>query len=212
MCYNTKQSRKAEDLKKRRNSKISAVSEELVLFSGVFNGFTFPKTPVITNLNPDEIQLFHWGLIPPWAKSNEIRKNTLNARIETISDKPSFNHQRDHRCLILADSFYEWKHLGGKGNPKQKYEIGIPNWDLFTFAGIWPEWTNQKGEQLKTYSIVTTEAKGIMEDIHNSKLRMPVILPPRVEKDWLVGKDEKEFKDLGVELIAKTANLQTSLF
>ena len=197
MCYQTKQSKGEKALQKRFKAKLKNIVDSPKVTSLNFNGFDFPKTPVITNLDSSSIQLFNWGLIPSWSQDIEIRKHTLNARVETLDEKPSFQNHINHRCLVLADGFYEWQWLDGKGRKKQKYEIGIENNELFAFAGIWSEWdNNDTGETIQTYSILTTEAQGIMRDIHNSKLRMPVILKPEDESQWLEGKKVEPLYDL----------------
>lgn len=155
-----------------------------------YNGFTFPKTPVIANDKPGLIQLFNWGLMPSWAKDETFRKNTLNARFETLGEKPSFKPYMQNRCLVLANGFYEWQWLDPKGRKKQKYLITLENNDAFAFAGIWSKWANRDtGEILNTYSIITLPATGLMAEIHNSKLRMPFILKTENERKWLGGKD-----------------------
>ncbi|MFZ4796227.1 MAG: SOS response-associated peptidase [Bacteroidia bacterium] len=202
MCFHSKQGKDAQSLEKRFNAKLK--NKDLVVNSERFNGFTFPKTPVITNVNKQEIQFFNWGLIPSWAKDEQFRANTLNARIETISELPSFKNNVKNRCLILVDGFYEWKWLDVKGKEKQQYLISLPNDELFAFAGIYSEWTNKNtGELLQTYSIVTTEANSFMAKIHNTKKRMPVILTPENEYDWLnETKNLKEFKSCNIDLKA----------
>lgn len=155
-----------------------------------YNGFTFPKTPVIANDKPGLIQLFNWGLMPSWAKDETFRKNTLNARFETLGEKPSFKPYMQNRCIVLANGFYEWQWLDPQGKKKQKYLITLENEEAFAFAGIWSKWANRDtGEILNTYSIITLPATGLMAEIHNSKLRMPFILKTENEKKWLGGKD-----------------------
>ena len=123
----------------------------------VYNGFQHPKTPIITNQKTDTIQLYNWGLIPFWAKDDGIKKNTLNARMETIHEKPSFRNVVKNRCLILADGFYEWQWLDEKGKKKQKYELTLPENQAFAFAGLWSEWVDKStGEIRYTYTILTT--------------------------------------------------------
>jgi putative SOS response-associated peptidase YedK len=152
------------------------------------SGFNFPKMPVITNQHPNQIQAFQWGLIPSWVKTGEeaqgIRQYTLNARSETVLTKPSFrNAIRHRRCLVPADGFYEWREFQGKKYP---YFINRQDRDIFSFAGIWEEWVDAStGELVKTYSILTTEANALLQQIHNTKKRMPVILPRNSEKPWL---------------------------
>ena len=150
------------------------------------------------------IQPFTWGLIPFWSKDNTIQQYTLNAKIETLAEKPSFKHSINKRCLVIADGFYEWQWLDPKGKNKQKYIITLPDNGLFAFGGIWSEWVNKAtGEIINTYSIVTTQANELMCEIHNSKKRMPVILTPEFEQAWLGGTNTKEFEQIEIELFAQ---------
>jgi putative SOS response-associated peptidase YedK len=127
MCFHSQQSQSAQTLEHRFNAKF----ENSSLFKpGIYNGFQFPKTPVITHKDPHTIQLFQWGLIPFWAKDDSIKKNTLNAGIETIAQKPVFRNSVNNKCLILADGFFEWQWLDENSNSyrrqKQKYLLTIP--------------------------------------------------------------------------------------
>lgn len=201
MCFFSRQSKKAVELEQRFNAKI----ENLHAFesSNYINGFDFPKTPVIINSDVSVIKHFQWGLIPSWAKDDSIKKYTLNAKIESLNEKPSFRNSVNKRCLVIADGFYEWQWLDPKGKSKQQYLITLPNDELFSFGGIWSEWTdNNTGEIMNTYSIVTTEANDLMSRIHNSKKRMPLILNKENENDWLSKKPVLEFRKLNVELRA----------
>lgn len=212
MCYNTKQTRQAAQLEERFAAQIVNVQDRSLVTNKIFNGFEFPKTAVILNESPQKIQLINWGLVPSWSANDEIKKMTLNAKIETLDEKPSFKHHKTHRCLVIADGFYEWQWLDSKGKKKQKYTIELIDRSLFAFAGVWDAWLNPlSGKYHKTYSIVTTEAQGIMRDIHNSKLRMPIILSPAQEKSWLSGEDCMQFANPNLELLASTENYQTSL-
>jgi putative SOS response-associated peptidase YedK len=185
MCFHSKQTKKAIELEHRFRAKFE---NESAYTPSIFNGFQFPKTPVIANDRPETIAMFNWGLIPSWAKDKEIRKNTLNARIETIAEKPSFRSYVKQRCLILVDGFYEWQWLDEKGKQKQKYEIGMPDDSAFALAGIWSDWLDKEtGELMRTYAVLTTEANELMSRIHNSKKRMPVIIHPSNENEWLHG-------------------------
>ena len=125
---------------------------------------------------------FHWGLVPFWAKDISIGNKMINARAETISEKPSFrNAFKKRRCLILADGFYEWK--GEKGR-KQPMFITSPDRKPFAFAGLWETW-NKKGDQNSDYkscTIITTQASESVRGIHH---RMPVILTSKVYEPWL---------------------------
>jgi putative SOS response-associated peptidase YedK len=192
MCFFYALSKDAQSLKNRYQLKFefefelqSDVPAEPIYYA---SGFDFPKMPVITNDHPDQIQGFHWGLIPSWVKSpteaTEIRSHTLNARSDTIFTKPSFRHAiRRQRCLVPADGFYEWRLFEGQKYP---YFIYLKSKEIFSLAGIWEEWTDRStGEIIKTFSILTTEANPLLEKIHNTKKRMPVILPQHLELNWL---------------------------
>ncbi|MEI6820514.1 MAG: SOS response-associated peptidase [Bacteroidota bacterium] len=198
MCFNTRQSKRQEQLEKRFNAKMSKLKQYNISIQ--FNGFQHPLTPVIANTEADTIQLFNWGLIPHWAKDDTIRKHTLNARIETINQKPSFRDASKNRCLVLIDGFYEWQWLDPKGKNKQKYLITRPDDEAFALAGLWNQWTDKTtGEILNTYTILTKEANKLMAEIHNSQKRMPVVLSQKNEMDWLTG---KEVSTEDIELIA----------
>ena len=201
MCFFSRQSKKAVELENRFNAKIE--NQKFFESSNYINGFEFPKTSVIANGDTSLIKQFQWGLIPSWAKDDSIRKYTLNAKIETLKEKPSFRNSVNKRCLIIADGFYEWQWLDPKGKSKQQYLITMPNEELFSFGGIWSEWTDKHtGEILNTYSVVTTEANELMSKIHNSKKRMPLILTKEKEEDWLSSKPINEFRKVDVELKA----------
>ena len=125
---------------------------------------------------------FHWGLVPFWAKDISIGNKMINARAESVADKPSFrNAFKKRRCLILADGFYEWK--GQKGD-KQPMFITLPDKKPFAFAGLWETWNDKDAPDsiYKSCTIITTQASGSMRDIHH---RMPVILKPQIYETWL---------------------------
>jgi putative SOS response-associated peptidase YedK len=188
MCFHTKQKKDVTALENRFKARFEAPSDYVPDESEDYNGFTYPQTPVITQQAVDKIQLFHWGLLPDWTQDISFRKNTLNAKIETIHEKPSFRNYVQNRCLILVDGFYEWQWRDEKGKNKQKYLITTPDDGPFAFAGIWNAWTDRNtGTRLHTYSILTTEANALMSVIHNSKKRMPFVLRPEEEAAWLNG-------------------------
>jgi putative SOS response-associated peptidase YedK len=124
---------------------------------------------------------FHWGLVPFWAKDTAIGNRMINARAETVAEKPSFkNAFKKRRCLIIADGFYEWK--GPKGQ-KQPMFITLPDKKPFAFAGLWETWGKKDQETLyKSCTIITTEACEALRDIHH---RMPVIFKPEAYESWL---------------------------
>lgn len=191
MCYQTKITKQKEEISERFNAEIAALNAyEPMAFC---NAFEHPKTPVITNTLPNKIQLFNWGLIPNWSQDESIQNYTLNARIETLTEKKSFKDVIQNRCLILADGFYEWQWRNKNGSKKEKYLITLPNQELFAFAGIYTEWTNFDNIKINSYSIITTQANELMREIHNTKQRMPVILKKQDEQNWLKGKNYQDF-------------------
>ncbi|HRP53334.1 MAG TPA: SOS response-associated peptidase, partial [Fluviicola sp.] len=110
----------------------------------------------------------------------------LNAKSETLHEKPAFKNVQHQRCLVIADAFYEWQWLDSKGKEKQKYELTMPPNELFAFAGIWSDWINPvTHEKRSTYAILTAEANELMQKIHNTKKRMPLIVAREHEDAWL---------------------------
>ncbi len=135
---------------------------------------------VIPEETPQQAQLFHWGLVPFWAKDPKIGNRLINARAETIAKKPAFRTPfKKHRCLVLADGFYEWDKKGAKRLP---YRVVLKNEKPFAFAGVYDYWKDEKGKELKTFAIITTDANKLISKIHD---RMPVILSKKDEKIWL---------------------------
>ncbi|MBC8120901.1 MAG: SOS response-associated peptidase [Gemmatimonadaceae bacterium] len=120
-----------------------------------------------------------WGLVPSWSKDPAIGARMINARAETVAEKPSFRSAlRSRRCLVVADGFYEWKKVEGK---KQPYHIRLVDSEVFAFAGLW-ERSGKAGEELETCTIITTAANELMIGIHE---RMPVILETADYERWL---------------------------
>jgi putative SOS response-associated peptidase YedK len=135
-------------------------------------------TAVVEEDEKRKLEMLCWGLIPSWAKDPAIGNKMINARAETVSEKPSFRSAfKKRRCLILADGFYEWKKTD---DGKQPYHIKMQDGSPFAFAGLWETWQN--GEEIRSCTIITTEANGLMNEIHH---RMPVILPPEDYGMWL---------------------------
>ncbi len=157
------------------------------------NAYQFPQWPIQTRQEPGKLQWLRWGLIPRWVKSpadaDEIRTRTLNARSESLYEKPSFRTaiQKEQRCLIPVTGFYEWHTMGKKKFP---FYITIDQ-PIFSIAGIWDEWPDpDTGELIRTYSLLTTEANPLLAAIHNDKKRMPMVLSgtpdhPGTEHAWL---------------------------
>jgi putative SOS response-associated peptidase YedK len=155
------------------------------LKEGHFNAAPSQNLPVITNGKPNTVQFFSWGLQPFWAKDLKSIKRSINARAETLTEKPSFrNLLKSKRCIVPADGFYEWQ-VTASG--KVPHRILLKNEELFSFAGLWDEWVDYNtGEILHTYTIITTDANNLVKPIHS---RMPVILSTETEELWL---DENE--------------------
>ena len=210
MCFHSHHTANAQALKNRLKA---SFQEELKFTpSTEVNGFTHPYLPVVTNEAPEDLQLYQWGLLPQWAKDEKFQQNTLNAKLETIAEKPSFKAYELQRCLIPATGFYEWKWLDGKGKSKEKYLIQVEDTPIFCFAGLWSKWIDPiSGIQRGTFTILTTEANSLMAEIHNSKKRMPVILDSSAEEAWLLGKNPPQ---LSTQLIAQSLEppRQFSLF
>ena len=136
--------------------------------------------PVILSRVSNQLAFFKWGLIPYWAKDPSIGHKMINARAETVDEKPSFKTCLiRRRCLIVADGFYEWKK---EGATKRPHRITLKSEELFGFAGLWDTWKSSTGELVNSCTIITTTPNELMEPLHN---RMPVILPREVESVWL---------------------------
>ena len=127
-----------------------------------------------------------WGLVPFWAKDPSIGNRMINARAETVAEKPAYRNAFQHRrCLVLADGFYEWRR---QGEVKTPYFISLASGEPFALAGLWENWTDkQSGESLQTTTLVTTDANAFMAPLHH---RMPVILEAETATDWLAGSQD----------------------
>lgn len=166
--------------------------EELILPSSgfFFSAFSWPQLPVLEyNHGQWEANNKHWGLIPAWCKSAEqaaeLRKLSLNAKGETVNEKPMFKHAfRAGRCLIPAAGFFEWREVNKKKYP---YFIHAAQEEFLLMAGISDHWIHKEtGEEIASFSIVTTEANALMRTIHNTKMRMPLILTGAEAQQWVI--------------------------
>jgi len=134
-------------------------------------------------------ELLRWGLVPPWAKSPDTGAKMINARVETVAERPAFRRALERmRCLIIADGFYEWLPSPG-GGAKQPFHITRADGAPFAFAGLWSIWGSGKpeeqsadGSSLRSCTILTTDANPAVAALHD---RMPVILSPEAESRWL---------------------------
>jgi putative SOS response-associated peptidase YedK len=186
MCFHTTQKTTAKDLKKFFNLPMIAEEEHTLFYHA--NGFDHPKLAVIARCGELALHHFRWGLIPPFIKNFDdalkISHQTLNAKSESIFEKPSFrNSIMKQRCVIPVNGFFEWKHVG---KDKLPFFIHPKEHEFFLLAGIYSHWMDkQHNELIGTFSIITTEANELMADIHNTKKRMPLILDQRNMNDWI---------------------------
>ena len=135
-------------------------------------------------------ELMRWGLIPSWSKGPDAKFNMINARAESIEEKPAYRTAfEQRRCLVPVDGFYEWS---GQAKPKQPYYIYQDNRSLFALAGIWEQWQTEAG-QINSFSIITTSANSVMQNIHH---RMPVIIKPNEFDNWLLSNEPDSYKQL----------------
>ncbi len=147
--------------------------------------------PVVTNGLKRSVDIFRWGLVPGWAKDISIGNKLINARAETLIEKPSFrNAFIRRRCLIPASGFYEWRQEGSR---KQPYLFQLAEEKMFTFAGLWEYWQDNQGNELYSCTIITTEPNELLADYHN---RMPVIFDSSTCWQWLEDKPVAELQTM----------------
>jgi putative SOS response-associated peptidase YedK len=133
-----------------------------------------------------ELAMLRWGLVPFWAKDPSIGNRMINARAETVAEKPSYRAAYRHRrCLVLADGFYEWHTEGGIKRP---HYISAADGQPFAFAALWENWQSKvSDESIQSTTIITTEANEFMSTLHH---RMPVVLRSEIADRWLAGDDD----------------------
>ena len=166
--------------KKIRAKELKVPEPEIDLLNPRYNIAPSDNVAVIRNEKERHIESLRWGLIHSWSKDETIGARMINARAETLAEKPSFKGLLNkHRCLVLADGFYEWA-VGARG--KEPYFIHLKSGEPFTFAGLWSHWKDPKGGEIKTCTIITCAPNSLMEKIHN---RMPVILEGEARDVWL---------------------------
>lgn len=217
MCYDIKANKKAQLARAKRRNDLDAVKEieesilpltDLPLYHA--SGFQHPKVLIYTNRSPDFPEVATWGLVPHWIKDKTQKQKywnkTLNARGESIFEKPSFRDAaRDQRCLIYINGFYEHHHQNLKTYP---YYISAINEEPLILAGLWNNWKDPETNiSMNTFSIVTTEGNSLLKKIHNNpKLegpRRPLVLPSEFAEKWLSPvSDDLDIKSLQ-ELIKK---------
>lgn len=187
MCYNVSyMEKRAERVAKHYDATFQSEMDFKEQYA--VSGFTHPDLLVITSEEPQFIQPYRWGLIPLWCKDEQqaaqISAQTLNAKAETVFEKPSFrNSINSKRCIVIVNGFYEWRTEGKKKYP---YYIHLKEQEFFSLGGIYENWLNKNtGEAVNSFSIITVEANLLMQKIHNTKKRMPLIIPVEKEKEWI---------------------------
>lgn len=136
--------------------------------------------PVVVRNSPNRIAMMRWGLIPSWAKDASGAARMINARAETVAERPAFRSAlRSRRCLVPASGFYEWQRAGTRRTP---FYIHLTDTPLFAFAGLYESWRDPNGETVMSYTIITTEPNEVVASFHD---RMPVILHREDEDRWL---------------------------
>ncbi len=166
------------------------VTVRSAIYKARYNCAPTQNLAVISNESPGELSLYRWGLVPFWAKDPAIGNKLINARAETILEKPAFkNSFKSKRCLVLSDGFYEWK----RDARKTPFRITRRDGSAFAMAGIWDKWIDHKGEELRSFAILTTHPNSLMEKIHD---RMPVILDRVTEKRWIEAPSQEELIEM----------------
>ena len=145
-----------------------------------FNIAPGSEMPVIVRAGENHAAIMRWGLIPPGTRDIRTARPLINARAETLAEKPAFRSLlRSHRCLVPASGFFEWKKDGTRKTP---FYFRLPDMPLFAFAGLYHQWRNPEGVTVSTYAIITCSANSLVAPAHD---RMPVILPRTAEERWL---------------------------
>lgn len=206
MCYDVAYLTKKKEAYVKRYGNEADIVEILKKVPPTYhsNGFDHAQLPIIANNDPDRIKLFDWGLIPFWVKDPQqalkLSNSTLNARGEELWEKPAFLNVVDsQRCLVIVDGFYEHHWKDDKAYP---FFIKMKDGSPFSLAGLWSVWKYPKEDIIRnTFTIVTTSANPMMEEIHNKPKaseghRMPLILPENKEHLWLQEGDKDSLKSL----------------
>ncbi len=215
MCYDIKASLEAQLNRARRENDLQAIEEILEKLAPLTDlplhhasGFSHPEVLIYTDRSPNFPEVATWGLVPHWVRDSEQQKKlwnrTLNARGETIFEKPSFRTAAENnRCIIYVDGFYEHHHYDGKTYP---FFIQNKNKEPLALAGLWNAWRDpETGGIINTFTIVTTKGNELLAKIHNNpkikEPRMPLILPTELEDRWLYPIDDELDKKAIEELI-----------
>ncbi len=180
MCGRSSLTKTEKELEER--FKATFYSEDLERYNPLpnFNVAPTHMHPVITQDEPKIIHLYRWGLIPFWAKDIRIGAKMINARIETVAEKPAFkNAFKSRRCIVPFDGYYEWQKTP---EGKLPFRIQVRDVDVFTVAGLYEHWKGPDGKTIHSFTLITRNADPAIAHIHD---RMPLILNPEHERDWL---------------------------
>jgi len=180
MCGRASLTKNQKELEDRFGSEF--YSEDIERYNPIPNYNLAPLQyfPVIKDSSTDYFSVIRWGLVPFWSKDAKLAHKLINARSETLSDKKSFSGSLERRrCLIPLDGFYEWKK---QGNFKKPYRIVKNDKSIFSVAGLWDRWTDEAGETIETFTIITVPANSLMKKLHH---RMPAILFEDEEALWI---------------------------
>lgn len=185
MCYSNSSTSSNIDLSKKYGKKVPQNIPETPIFFA--SGFSFPSWRIVSA--HESLTMMNWGLIPSWFHGKdpkEIATITLNARVETIDEKASFkNLVHRQQCIVPSSGYFEWKTIGKEKIP---YFVKPSEGSIFSMAGLYDRWNDPiSGVTKNTFTILTCNANPLMAEIHNSKKRMPVLLLPSQEQEWLTG-------------------------
>jgi putative SOS response-associated peptidase YedK len=210
MCFTVAIHATREEIESRFNARFSAGDEFTPGY--YFSAFTLPLIPVITGQEKDTIALYRWGLVPYWIKdstsADSIRIKTFNAKAETLTEKPSFRSAvKSKRCLVICKGFFEWQ---SRPYEKIPHFIQMKTGEPFAFAGLYDNWLDpETGEVQDTFTIITTTASPLLAQIHNTKKRMPVVLPKTLEREWI---DPDRSLDKALELLVPVDDAELSAY
>jgi putative SOS response-associated peptidase YedK len=165
-------------------ARFRATSEKLDFTTPRYNVAPGQVMPVIVHKGEqNSLEMMKWGLVPSWAKDPRIGNKMINARAETVLEKPSYRKPlQSKRCLVPVSGFYEWHDTGAGAGGKVPYHIYLKDEPVFALAGLYDTWLDPNGQPMDSYTIITTSANSFMERLHH---RMPVILGQEAEDLWL---------------------------
>jgi putative SOS response-associated peptidase YedK len=222
MCFYVHVKIKKEDVKKQYQSLNPDFKDFIYPTNEIISGFDKPLLPILILQTNYQLDTYNWGLIPEWAAFDEkFALSTLNAREETLLIKPSFKDFIDsQRGILPVHGFYEWQHVGKQ---KIKHLITHANQPLLNIGVVYHRFVNQEKREIKTFSIITQKANLLMEKIHNTKKRMPLMIPNGEEEIWLSKnlpyetsmKQMSHLRDdelYAIQMIDSKESSQTSLF